>query len=100
MNRRGFLASILAAGVAPAAVGSGILMPVRPQIAVPEGFTLARLLRVKAILAEAAELSINPRIIVPNAELARMLCAEFGGMQFVVTPELAPATTVRVELLS
>ena len=33
-TRRGFLASILAAGVAPAAVGSGILMPVR-QIVVP-----------------------------------------------------------------
>lgn len=34
MNRRNFLASILAAGVAPAAVGSGILMPVR-KIVVP-----------------------------------------------------------------
>lgn len=30
MNRRGFLAGILASGVAPAAIGSGILMPVRP----------------------------------------------------------------------
>lgn len=29
MNRRGFLGAILAAGVAPAAIGSGILMPVR-----------------------------------------------------------------------
>lgn len=34
MNRRSFLASILAAGVAPAVVGSGILMPVR-QILLP-----------------------------------------------------------------
>lgn len=32
MKRRGFLASILAAGFAPAAVGSGVLMPVRPQV--------------------------------------------------------------------
>ncbi len=32
MNRRSFLASILAAGVAPAAIGSGILMPVRPTV--------------------------------------------------------------------
>ena len=30
--RRGFLGAILAAGVAPAAVGSGILMPVRRLI--------------------------------------------------------------------
>lgn len=29
MNRRGFLQSILAAGVAPAFVGSGVLMPIR-----------------------------------------------------------------------
>jgi len=29
MNRRGFLQAILAAGVAPAFVGSGVLMPVR-----------------------------------------------------------------------
>lgn len=29
MNRRGLLAGILAAGFAPAAIGSGILMPVR-----------------------------------------------------------------------
>jgi len=32
MNRRSFLASILAAGVAPAVIGSGILMPVRKLI--------------------------------------------------------------------
>lgn len=29
MNRRGFMAGILAAGFAPAAIGSGVLMPVR-----------------------------------------------------------------------
>lgn len=29
MNRRGFLRAILVAGVAPAVVGSGVLMPVR-----------------------------------------------------------------------
>ncbi len=34
-TRRGFLASILAAGYAPAAIGSGVLMPVR-QIVVPD----------------------------------------------------------------
>ena len=34
MKRRGFLAGILAAGFAPAVVGSGILMPVR-RLVVP-----------------------------------------------------------------
>lgn len=37
MKRRSFLASILAAGVAPAAVGSDILMPVRKPVAPPLG---------------------------------------------------------------
>jgi hypothetical protein len=30
MNRRSFLGAILAAGFAPAAIGSGVLMPARP----------------------------------------------------------------------
>lgn len=34
MNRRGFLAGILSAGFAPAAIGSVVLMPVR-RIAAP-----------------------------------------------------------------
>lgn len=38
MRRRGFLASILAAGVAPAAIGSGILMPARKIIVPASGF--------------------------------------------------------------
>ncbi len=32
MNRRGFLSAILAAGVAPAFVGSSVLMPVRSLV--------------------------------------------------------------------
>lgn len=35
MNRRGFLGAILAAGFAPAAIGSGVLMPVRQRIVTP-----------------------------------------------------------------
>lgn len=37
MNRRGFLQSILAAGVAPAFVGSSVLMPVRKIVVAPNG---------------------------------------------------------------
>lgn len=37
MQRRGFLLGILAAGAAPAVVRSGVLMPVRPAIIVPNG---------------------------------------------------------------
>ena len=32
MQRRGFLGAMLAAGMAPAVVKSGVLMPVRPAI--------------------------------------------------------------------
>lgn len=39
MNRRGFLRSMIAAGFAPAAVGSGILMPVKKVIARDSGDT-------------------------------------------------------------
>jgi hypothetical protein len=39
MNRRGFLQSILAAGVAPAFVGSSILMPVRKLVEPEMWFT-------------------------------------------------------------
>ncbi len=35
MNRRSFMAAILAASVAPAVVKAGILMPVRPRILLP-----------------------------------------------------------------
>lgn len=45
MNRRGFLAGILGAGVAPAVVGSGVLMPVR-KLAVPEPRVLIEPLHV------------------------------------------------------
>jgi hypothetical protein len=40
MNRRGFLRGILAAGVAPAFIGSSILMPVRKIITQPQSLTI------------------------------------------------------------
>lgn len=40
MNRRGFLQAILAAGVAPAYIGSSILMPVKSIIAPTRGAIL------------------------------------------------------------
>ena len=39
MKRRGFLGAILAAGVSPAFVSSGILMPIKRPIEVPPLFT-------------------------------------------------------------
>src|SRR2546430_89764 len=40
MNRRGFLQVILAAGVAPAVVGSGVLMPIRALVRPTLGETI------------------------------------------------------------
>ena len=51
MERRGFLKSILAAGAAPAVVGSGILMPVK-EIILPRGnYLIPPSLVVKEALA-------------------------------------------------
>ena len=65
MQRRGFLAGIFAAGVAPAFVGSGVLMPVRALI-LPDLYpraadclTLEKLLRARSVL-DAAERDCNP----------------------------------------
>lgn len=44
MQRRGFLGAILAAGFAPAAVGSGVLMPVRRIIELRPIITLEDLI--------------------------------------------------------
>lgn len=41
MNRRGFLQSILATGVAPAVVGSGILMPIK-KLWTPPAFDIGK----------------------------------------------------------
>ena len=48
MNRRGFLSSILAAGVAPAAIGSGVLMPIR-QIWAPSRILTAEMITREAL---------------------------------------------------
>lgn len=36
MNRRGFMKSILAAGIAPYVISSGVLMPVKQRIWTPQ----------------------------------------------------------------
>ncbi len=60
MNRRGFLSGILAAGVAPAFIGSSVLMPVR-QIWKPD----ARLIQAQTnALLDAAERAINPPVVI------------------------------------
>lgn len=44
MQRRGFLAACLAAGMAPAVVKSGVLMPVRPAIITDVSTTISEYL--------------------------------------------------------
>ena len=51
MNRRGFLQSILAAGVAPAFIGSSVLMPVR------------------SLLVPRDRLSISPTTIIVSSDM-------------------------------
>lgn len=39
LSRRGFLGAIIAAAVAPAIVRSGLIMPIKPQLIIPEIIT-------------------------------------------------------------
>lgn len=74
MKRRGFLASILAAGFAPAAVGSGVLMPVRKLI-VPRftGRELWARLRFDLEM-QHAYLRANPPLVVdPLGDVVKLL---------------------------
>ena len=62
MNRRGFLASILAAGVAPAVLSSGVIMRIAPLIVPPSsGLTIAKLLAARDLL-NAAEVPAVGRV--------------------------------------
>ena len=61
MNRRGFLKAIFAAGVAPAFIGSSVLMPVRKLVMPSLDETIAigsgnRLLTIEQITKEALRL--------------------------------------------
>lgn len=76
MNRRGFLSSILAAGVAPAFVGSSVLMPVK-RLIVPEEFTASTNsfeVQYEAIYVREGNLVrvILPTIIMQNLNLPRI----------------------------
>lgn len=54
MNRRGFLQAILASGIAPAVIGSGILMPIRsPEVSIEVISTFGNLLTPTMITHEA-----------------------------------------------
>ena len=69
MNRRGFLQGILAAGVAPAFIGSSILMPVRRIVLLDElawkpflvGDPHIWLVKYEAMIREVAEQMSMPK---------------------------------------
>ncbi len=68
MNRRGFLAGILAAGVAPAVVGSGILMPVRMVQPITDPFEILSLEEYarRAIIKDGGLVQIRPQLNIPH----------------------------------
>jgi len=82
MKRRGFLAGILAAGFAPAVVGSGILMPVKSgvQIATAEEIaalsaidTVRKMFIVTSVLHDSVHcvplVNGKPQFAVPKTQL-------------------------------
>jgi hypothetical protein len=73
MNRRGFLGSILAAGYAPAAIGSGVLMPVR-KVWVPEQHFVHR------VEAQADDgIVIAFYVMAPDYALGDRVSVQTGG---------------------
>ncbi len=100
MNRRGFLAGILGAGVAPAVVGSGVLMPVR-KLAVPEPRVLIEPLRVidpGAIQVFTNDLRVGDLLAIAgvtrggrkNAALELFVVTASSERDGVVTVDVAP----------
>jgi hypothetical protein len=92
VNRRGFLQSILAAGVAPAVVGSGVLMPVRlvtpilreVEVVVDTELVVYgnTLLTVSAITREALRILERELVLQHevNAEYLKHFDAAFDGL--------------------
>jgi hypothetical protein len=71
MNRRGFLAGILASGFAPAAIGSGVLMPVKGILVVPKRWEFVLPWSFEGVTVTAQ----TPHLIVP-------LCAIHEGHDY------------------
>lgn len=81
MNRRGFLGAILAAGVAPAAIGSGVLMPVK-RIVTPDRNFYHNLVRW------ADDFMAGASPIVVNSLPPELMHGELGvieGMRFITS---------------
>lgn len=73
MNRRGFLGSILAAGMAPAAISSGVLMPLG-KVWVPDQRMTATEVRMhQRMFLESAERATYPPILLLHTEVLRQL---------------------------
>lgn len=81
LSRRSFLGVILAAGVAPAAIGSGILMPVR-KLWTPPGLDE---LKAKAIMSLLDEMTDD------------MLKTEHAGLTFEGGAGLLPGHVITIE---
>lgn len=84
MNRRGFLKGVLATGIAPAVIGSGILMPVR-AIAMPQFWpasTLGRGICTNPV-ARMDQYEYLNGVLVPNGTgLRSALEAAFADVDF------------------
>lgn len=82
MNRRSFLQSILAAGVAPAFVGSSILMPVRKLWVPPQVMKFAAHVYDDGVVLSDAELF--DRL---NQSMAQHMAASLPDAIFTMVPD-------------
>lgn len=73
MKRRGFLASIMAAGFAPAAVASGVLMPLGKVWTPDLPMTATEVRMRQRMQLDELERAINPPIVLLQTEFLRQL---------------------------
>lgn len=85
MNRRGFLSGILAVGMAPAFVGSGVLMPIK-KIWTPEptsGIALMRAyeeMEISVFGSDRVKVSSKPSSSFDRGELKIFTITESNGI--------------------
>lgn len=73
LKRRGFLGSILAAGFAPAAVASGVLMPLGKVWRPDQRMNATEVWHRQQAMLDDIERAINPPIVMLHTEFLRQL---------------------------
>ncbi len=73
MKRRDFLKTMLASGVAPAYIGSSVLMPVKEIISIHSPLTTTQMLERERLQSLMFERMINPPAALQSSGMVKLL---------------------------